>query len=110
MTGSDSEPIQPRRASSRSSVSANGKRNRTAAFASAIARVADARDSTGIMPPEVAWPPRIQRARQPETLTSAVEALVRVPATYCVEIAPGEDHALVLAIAVCVDALSHRGN
>jgi uncharacterized protein YxjI len=27
-----------------------------------------------------------------------------------VEIAPGEDDALVLAIAVCVDALSHRGN
>jgi uncharacterized protein YxjI len=25
-----------------------------------------------------------------------------------VEIAPGEDDALVLAIAVCVDALSHR--
>jgi len=27
-----------------------------------------------------------------------------------VEIAPGEDDALVLAIAVCVDALSYRGN
>ena len=30
--------------------------------------------------------------------------------TYGVEIAPGEDDALVLAISVCVDALSHRGN
>jgi len=34
----------------------------------------------------------------------------RVRDTYGVEIAPGEDEALVLAIAVCVDALSHRGN
>jgi uncharacterized protein YxjI len=34
----------------------------------------------------------------------------RVRDTYGVEIAPGEDDALVLAIAVCVDALSHRGN
>jgi len=32
----------------------------------------------------------------------------RVRDTYGVEIAPGEDDALVLAIAVCVDALSHR--
>jgi len=34
----------------------------------------------------------------------------RVRDTYGVDIAPGEDDALVLAIAVCVDALSHRGN
>jgi uncharacterized protein YxjI len=34
----------------------------------------------------------------------------RVRDTYGVEIAPGEDDGLVLAIAVCVDALSHRGN
>jgi uncharacterized protein YxjI len=34
----------------------------------------------------------------------------RVRDTYGVEIAPGEDDALVLAIAVCVDALSHRRN
>ena len=34
----------------------------------------------------------------------------RVRDTYGVEVAPGEDDALVLAIAVCVDALSHRGN
>ena len=34
----------------------------------------------------------------------------RVRDTYGVEIAPGEDDALVLAIAVCVDALSHRGD
>ena len=34
----------------------------------------------------------------------------RVRDTYGVEIAPGEDDALVLAIAVCIDALSHRGN
>jgi uncharacterized protein YxjI len=34
----------------------------------------------------------------------------RVRDTYGVEIAPGEDDALVLAIAVCVDALSHKGD
>jgi uncharacterized protein YxjI len=34
----------------------------------------------------------------------------RLRDTYGVEIEPGEDDALVLAIAVCVDALSHRGN
>jgi len=34
----------------------------------------------------------------------------RVRDTYGVEIEPGEDDALVLAIAVCVDALSHAGN
>jgi uncharacterized protein YxjI len=34
----------------------------------------------------------------------------RVRDTYGVEIVPGEDAGLVLAIAVCVDALSHRGD
>ena len=34
----------------------------------------------------------------------------RVRDTYGVEIEPGEDDALVLAITVCVDALSHAGN
>jgi uncharacterized protein YxjI len=34
----------------------------------------------------------------------------RVRDTYGVEIEPGEDDALVLAIAVCVDALSHARN
>jgi uncharacterized protein YxjI len=34
----------------------------------------------------------------------------RVRDTYGVEVAPGQDDALILAIAVCVDALSHRGN
>jgi len=34
----------------------------------------------------------------------------RVRDTYGVEIEPGEDDALVLAIAVCVDALSHGRN
>jgi uncharacterized protein YxjI len=34
----------------------------------------------------------------------------RVRDTYGVEIQPGEDDALILAIAVCVDALSHAGN
>jgi uncharacterized protein YxjI len=34
----------------------------------------------------------------------------RVRDTYGVEIQPGEDDALVLAIAVCVDALSHPGD
>jgi uncharacterized protein YxjI len=34
----------------------------------------------------------------------------RVRDTYGVEIQPGEDDALVLAIAVCVDALSHARN
>jgi uncharacterized protein YxjI len=34
----------------------------------------------------------------------------RVRDTYGVEIAPGEDDALILAIAVCVDAMSDRRN
>jgi uncharacterized protein YxjI len=29
--------------------------------------------------------------------------------TYGVEVAPGEDDALLLAVTVCIDALSHRG-
>jgi uncharacterized protein YxjI len=33
----------------------------------------------------------------------------RVRDTYGVEIAPGEDDALLLAVTVCIDALSHRG-
>jgi uncharacterized protein YxjI len=34
----------------------------------------------------------------------------RVRDTYGVEIAPGEDDALVLAITVCIDVLTHRRN
>jgi uncharacterized protein YxjI len=33
----------------------------------------------------------------------------RVRETYGVEIAPGEDNALLLAVTVCIDALSDRG-
>jgi uncharacterized protein YxjI len=33
----------------------------------------------------------------------------RVRDTYGVEVAPGEDDALLLAVTVCIDALSHRG-
>jgi uncharacterized protein YxjI len=48
--------------------------------------------------------------RDGEAVARVSKRWFRVRDTYGVEIAPGEDHALVLAIAVCVDALSHRGN
>ena len=43
-----------------------------------------------------------------EAVATVSKRWFRVRDTYGVEIAPGEDDALVLAIAVCVDALSHR--
>jgi uncharacterized protein YxjI len=46
--------------------------------------------------------------RDGQTVASVSKRWFRVRDTYGVEIAPGEDDALVLAIAVCVDALSHR--
>jgi len=48
--------------------------------------------------------------RDGEAVARISKRWFRVRDTYGVEIAPGEDDALVLAIAVCVDALSHRGD
>ena len=48
--------------------------------------------------------------RDGQTVATVSKRWFRVRDTYGVEIAPGEDDALVLAIAVCVDALSHREN
>jgi len=48
--------------------------------------------------------------RKGRTVARVSKRWFRVRDTYGVEIAPGEDDALVLAIAVCVDALSHKGN
>ncbi len=35
------------------------------------------------------------------------ERWFRVRATYCVEIAPGKDDALIVAVVVCIDQMSH---
>ena len=48
--------------------------------------------------------------RDGRTVATVSKRWFRVRDTYGVEIAPGEDDALILAIAVCVDAMSHRGN
>jgi uncharacterized protein YxjI len=48
--------------------------------------------------------------REGQAVARVSKRWFRVRDTYGVEIAPGEDDALVLAIAVCVDAMSHRGN
>ena len=48
--------------------------------------------------------------RDGQTVATVSKRWFRVRDTYGVEIAPGEDDALILAIAVCVDAMSHRGN
>jgi uncharacterized protein YxjI len=48
--------------------------------------------------------------RDGQAVATVSKRWFRVRDTYGVEIAAGEDDALVLAIAVCVDALSHRGN
>jgi uncharacterized protein YxjI len=48
--------------------------------------------------------------RDGQSVATISKRWFRVRDTYGVEVAPGEDDALVLAIAVCVDALSHRGN
>jgi uncharacterized protein YxjI len=47
--------------------------------------------------------------REGQAVARVSKRWFRVQDTYGVEIAPGEDDALVLAVAVCVDALSHRG-
>jgi uncharacterized protein YxjI len=49
----------------------------------------------------------IERGRQ--TVARVSKRWFAVRDTYGVEIAPGEDQALVLAVTVCIDALSHRG-
>jgi uncharacterized protein YxjI len=54
--------------------------------------------------------PRVRDRARWTSGRDGVEALVRVRDTYGVEIAPGEDDALVLAIAVCIDVLTHRRN
>ena len=48
--------------------------------------------------------------REGRAVATVSKRWFRVRDTHGVEIEPGEDDALVLAIAVCVDALSHRGN
>jgi len=45
--------------------------------------------------------------RDGQTVATVSKRWFAVRDTYGVEIAPGEDDALILAIAVCVDALSH---
>ena len=55
--------------------------------------------------------PRVRdRARRRHAVATVSKRWFRVRDTYGVEIAPGEDDALVLAITVCIDALSDRGN
>jgi uncharacterized protein YxjI len=48
--------------------------------------------------------------REGRAVANVSKRWFRVRDTYGVEIQPGEDDALVLAIAVCVDALSHPGD
>lgn len=48
--------------------------------------------------------------REGDTVAAVSKRWFAVRDTYGVEIAPGEDDALVLAITVCIDAMSHRGN
>jgi len=45
--------------------------------------------------------------RDGDTVASVSKKWFRVRDTYGVEVAPGEDDALVLAITVCIDAMSH---
>ena len=45
--------------------------------------------------------------RDGDTVASVSKRWFRVRDTYGVEIAPGEDDALVLAVTVCIDAMSH---
>jgi uncharacterized protein YxjI len=49
---------------------------------------------------------RIERGRHPVATVS--KAWFRVRDTYGVEVSPGEDDALMLAIAVVIDAMSHE--
>jgi uncharacterized protein YxjI len=46
--------------------------------------------------------------RDGQTVATISKRWFAVRDTYGVDVAPGEDAALVLAIAVCVDAMSHR--
>ena len=48
--------------------------------------------------------------RDGDTVATVSKRWFAVRDTYGVEIAPGEDRALVLAITVCIDAMSHRRN
>jgi uncharacterized protein YxjI len=48
--------------------------------------------------------------RDGETVATISKRWFRVRDTYGVDIAAGEDDALVLAIAVCIDAMSHPGD
>jgi uncharacterized protein YxjI len=48
--------------------------------------------------------------RDGDTVATVSKRWFRVRDTYGVEIAPGEDAALILAITVCVDAMSDRGD
>jgi uncharacterized protein YxjI len=45
--------------------------------------------------------------RDGDTVAEVSKSWFRIRDTYGVEIAPGEDEALVLAITVCIDAMSH---
>ena len=45
--------------------------------------------------------------RDGDTVATVSKKWFRIRDTYGVEIAPGEDEALVLAITVCIDAMSH---
>ena len=47
--------------------------------------------------------------RDGDTVATVSKRWFRVRDTYGVEIAPGEDHALVLAITVCIDAMTDPG-
>jgi len=48
--------------------------------------------------------------RDGETIATVSKRWFRVRDTYGVDVAPGEDDVLVLAIAVCIDAMSHPGD
>jgi uncharacterized protein YxjI len=48
--------------------------------------------------------------RDGDTIATVSKRWFAVRDTYGVEIAPGEDRGLVLAITVCIDAMSHRRN
>lgn len=50
---------------------------------------------------------RIEQGRQ--TVATVSKSWFRVRDTYGVEIAPGQDDALILAITVCIDMMAHSG-
>ena len=47
--------------------------------------------------------------RDGDTVATVSKRWFAVRDTYGVAIAPGEDDALILAITVCIDAMSHKG-